>query len=96
MKDVKKSEFIRSTVFVSIGLMISLMLIIIFSRVVTGISATMTYETTLAVKKNMLYEYVNNMIVFLDDARDDYLAEHPDATEEEIEKEMSDSCSSEN
>ena len=88
MKDVKKSECIRSTVFVSIGLMISLMLIIIFSRVVTGISAKMTYDTTLEVKKNMLYEYVNNMIVFLDDARDDYLAEHPDATEEEIEKEM--------
>lgn len=88
MKDVKKSEFIRSTIFVSIGLMISLMLIILFSRVVTGISAKMTYDTTLEVKKNMLYEYVNNMTVFLDDARDDYLAEHPDATEEEIEKEM--------
>jgi diguanylate cyclase (GGDEF)-like protein len=88
MKDVKKSEFIRSTVFVSIGLMISLMLIILFSRVVTGISAKMTYDTTLEVKKNMLHEYVNNMTVFLDDARDDYLAEHPDATEEEIEKEM--------
>ena len=88
MRNERKGEFIRSTIFVSIGLMISLMLIIIFSKVVTGISATMTYDTTLAVKKNMLHEEVNNMILFLDDAREDYLEEHPDATEEEIEKEM--------
>ncbi|MBR6452943.1 MAG: diguanylate cyclase [Lachnospiraceae bacterium] len=85
IKEKKPNEFRQSLIFVIAGLMISLMLIFIFSRVITGISATMTHDTTLAVKKNMLYEYVNNMILYLDGQRELYIKEHPDAGEEEVE-----------
>ena len=88
MKDEKTNEFRQSLLFVIVGLLISLMLIAVFSRVITGISATMTYDTTMAVKKNMLQEYVNNMIIYLDDSSADYRSEHPDATDEEVEAAM--------
>ena len=82
----KSDAFKQSLLFIVVGLLISLMLIVIFSRVITGISATMTYETTMAVKKNMLEEYVNNMIFYLEDEREDYLKLYPDAEEEEVEQ----------
>ena len=88
MKDERTNEFRQSLLFVIVGLMISLMLIMVFSRVITQISATMTYDTTMAVKKNMLKEYVNNMMIYLDDASADYLEEHPGADEEELESAM--------
>ena len=88
MKDERTKEFRQSLLFIIVGLMISLMLIMVFSRVITQISATMTYDTTMAVKKNMLKEYVNNMMIYLDDASADYLAEHPGADDEELEAAM--------
>lgn len=87
-KEERTSEFRQSLLFILVGLLISLMLIVVFSRVITQISATMTYDTTMAVKKNMLKEYVNNMMLYLDEERDEYLADNPQATEEEIEDEM--------
>lgn len=86
--ELRTSEFRQSLLFILVGLLISLMLIVVFSRVITQISASMTYDTTMAVKKNMLKEYVNNMMLYLDEERDEYLADNPQATEEEIEDEM--------
>jgi diguanylate cyclase (GGDEF)-like protein len=43
----------------------------------------------MAVKKNMLSEYVNNMIIYIDGERKAFLENNPDATEEDAEKEMS-------
>ncbi len=85
-KSEKANEFKQSLWFVIVGLLISLMLIVIFSRAITGISATMTYDTTMSVKKNMLQEYVNNMIFYLEEEREEYLRHYPDAPEEEIEQ----------
>ncbi|MBP5472844.1 MAG: hypothetical protein J6Y12_09235, partial [Lachnospiraceae bacterium] len=56
----------RSILFVLLGMLISMMLITVFSWIVSDISAKMTYEATLSVKKNMLYEYVNNFMIYLD------------------------------
>lgn len=54
MKSEKTNDFIRSVTFIIVGLLISMLLVTIFSVVVTNISAAMTYDTTMAVKKNML------------------------------------------
>ena len=43
----------------------------------------------MAIKKNMLSEYVNNMIIYIDGERKAFLENNPDATEEDAEKEMS-------
>ncbi|MBR4169944.1 MAG: diguanylate cyclase [Lachnospiraceae bacterium] len=86
-KEKKRSDEFRQTLwFVIAGLLISLMLIAVFSRVIARISATMTYDTTMSVKKNMLQEYVNNMITYLEEEREEYLLHYPDATEDEIEE----------
>ena len=84
----KKNGLIRSSVILAAGLLVCLVLIAIFSKVVSSISAAMTYNTTLAVKKNMLSEYVNNMIIYIDGERKAFLENNPDATEEDAEKEM--------
>jgi diguanylate cyclase (GGDEF)-like protein len=48
----------------------------------------MTYDATLSVKKNMLYEYVNNFMIYLDNEREAYMEDHPDADEAELEEAM--------
>ena len=78
----------RSILFVLLGILISVVLITAFSWIVSDISAKMTYEAALSVKKNMLYEYVNNFIIYLDGECDQYLAAHPDADETELEDAM--------
>ena len=85
MKNEKKNDLIRSIIFVIIGSIISLMVVSVFSSAVTGISASMTYDTTMAVKKTMLNEYVNNMIIFLDSVKDKYTSENPDASDDDVE-----------
>ncbi len=84
----KRNGLIRSSVILAAGLLVCFVLITIFSRVVSSISANMTYNTTMAVKKNMLSEYVNNMIIYIDGERKAFLENNPDATEEDTEKEM--------
>ena len=84
----KRNGLIRSSVILAAGLLVCFVLITIFSKVVSSISATMTYNTTMAVKKNMLSEYVNNMIIYIDGERKAFLENNPDATEEDAEKEM--------
>ena len=88
MRSEKTNDFIRSVTFIIVGLLVSMLLVTVFSVVVTDISATMTYNTTMAVKKNMLSEYVNNIIIYIDDEKEAYIASHPQADEEEVEKEM--------
>ena len=88
MKSEKTNDFLRSVTFIIVGLLISMLLVTIFSVAVTDISATMTYDTTMSVKKNMLYEYVNNMILYIDREKEEYTLEHPEATEEEVEEAM--------
>ena len=85
-KNEKTNDFLRSVTFIIVGLLISMLLVTVFSIVVTNISATMTYDTTMAIKKNNLNENVNNMIIFIDEERGSYLTEHPDATNEEVEE----------
>ncbi len=85
---INTTEFKQSLWFIIAGLLISLMLIFGFARVITGISASMTYDTTMSVKKNMLRDNVNNMIIYLEEEREDYLVHYPDAGEDEIEEAM--------
>lgn len=80
--------YVRLSLFSMLGLIISLFVMVVFSQVVTGISATMTQDTAMEVKKNMLYEYVNNMIVYLGEEKDLYEQQHPLATPQEVEEAM--------
>ena len=88
MKSEKTNDFLRSVTFIIVGLLISMLIVTLFSVVVTDISATMTYDTTMAVKKNMLNEDVNNMIIYIDNERETYISKHPEASEEEVEEEI--------
>jgi len=88
MKNGKKANFKRSIIFALAGVIISGILVTVFSTIVSEISAVMAYDATLSVKKNMLYEYVNNMIIYLDDECEIYLKEHPEAGDEELEEAM--------
>ena len=89
MNTPKKSEnYRRFTPFMIAGLVISLFLVALFSHAITLITANMTYDATLSVKKTMLKENVDNLISYLEVCEADYLTEHPDADEEEIEQAM--------
>ncbi len=85
---VNKVNVKRSILFALVGILISVILLIVFSQVVSDISAKMTYDATLSVKKNMLYEYVNNFMIYLDNEREAYMEDHPDADEAELEEAM--------
>ena len=85
MKDEKTSGLLRALLFDILGLLVSLLMIFVASRAVTGLSAAMAHDAVMSVKKNLLYENVNNMIIYLDNEKDAYISEHPDASEEEIE-----------
>ena len=74
--------------FIVTGLIISLLFVVVFSKVTTGISAGMTYDATLSVKKNMLKENVENMCSYLDYSREEYLLAHPGASDQETEDAM--------
>ncbi len=78
----------RSVVYVILGLIVSIVMIVAFSNGITTISANMAYEVAMTVKKNMLQETVDNMTVFLDEYRQNYMDQYPDATPEEVEQAM--------
>jgi diguanylate cyclase (GGDEF)-like protein len=88
MENIKSNGFLRALLFDILGLLVSVLMIYVASRAVTGISAAMAYDATMSVKKNLLYENVNNMIIYLDNEKDAYVKEHPDASEEEIESSL--------
>lgn len=78
----------RVSIYIALGLVVSLGLVIVFSYVITLITARMTYEATLEVKKSMLKENVDNMIAYIDECAKVYTDEHPDADEKELENAM--------
>ena len=75
----RKPNIKRTILFALVGIIISMILIMVFSKIVSDISAKMTYDATLSVKKNMLYEYVNNLMIYLDDESRLYMEANPDA-----------------
>ena len=85
-----RSERKRFTAYIVVGLVVSLVLVALFSYAITLITAQMTYDATLEVKKSMLKENVDNMIAYLDECADAYADEHPGAGEKEIEDAMYD------
>ncbi len=86
----KRSERRRFTSYIVVGLIVSLVLVILFSYAITLITAQMTYDATLDVKKSMLKENVDNTISYLDECADAYLADHPEADKKELEDAMYD------
>ncbi len=83
--DAKQHEYRRTMGLVFAGLIVSLVLIFVFTRSITTLSAQMTYDATLSVKENMLRENVESMAGFMDACLDDFCERNPDATKEEIE-----------
>ena len=86
--NTRKPNIKRTILFALVGIIISMILIMVFSKIVSDISAKMTYDATLSVKKNMLYEYVNNLMIYLDDESRLYMEANPDADESELEEAM--------
>ncbi|MBO4610428.1 MAG: diguanylate cyclase [Lachnospiraceae bacterium] len=85
---MSKPNVKRPIMFALVGIVISMLLLVVFSHVVSDISAKMAYDATLSVKKNMLYEYVNNLMIYLDNESRIYMEAHPDADEAELEEAM--------
>ncbi len=83
--DELKSEYHKSVRKTLAGIIVSVLLVIIFSKAITSVSARMTYSTVLEMKKSMLKENVDNMISYLDACVDDLTLE-PGITDEEIEE----------
>ncbi len=86
--DYKTLEYRRFTIYMVAGAIMSIILVFIFSRAITSITARMTYDATIEVKKTMLKENVENLISYLDVCADAYLKENPDVSDEELEAEM--------
>ena len=84
----RKAEQRRFMMYIVAGLIVSLILVILFSYAITLITAQMTYDATLEVKRSMLKENVDNMVSYLDECAREYKDEHPDADEAEIEDAM--------
>ncbi len=80
-----RSERRRFTAYIVTGQIVSLVLVLLFSRAITMITAQMTYDATLEVKKSMLKENVDNMISYLDKCADEYMNDHPGASDKELE-----------
>ncbi len=86
--DIEAKEYRRLYTFMAIGAVVSLLFVVLFSRAITHITAWMVYDSTLSVKQTMLKENVENLIGYIDVCADEYLAEHPDASESQLEEEM--------
>ncbi len=83
-----RSEQLRFISYIVAGLIVSLLLVAIFSYAITLITARMTYDATLDVKKSMLKENVDNMIAYLEECSEEYIKEHPGASGKELEDAM--------
>ena len=85
-EEKNRSERGRVYAYLVAGLLVSLLLVLLFSQAITMITAQMTYDATLEVKKNMLMENVENMISYMDACCDDYLEKNPGADDAELEQ----------
>lgn len=86
--DEKRTAYRRQTVFVIVGVLASLLLVIVFSQATTGISANITYDATLALRKGTLQETVDNFMRDLDLEKSEYKQENPNATDAQVEEAM--------
>lgn len=87
-EDAKKGAYVRQALFVVVGVVLSLVFVFVFSRVTTDISVTITYDATLALKKDMLQETVDNFIRDLDMAKSEFVKDSPNATHAQVEEAM--------
>ena len=72
-------EYRRFTICMAAGAVISVIFVVLFSQIITRITARMTYDTALAVKQTMLQENVENLIAYIVVCADEYMKEHPEA-----------------
>ena len=86
--NLSAKEYRRFTVCMAVGAVISVIFVVLFSQVITRITARMTYDTALAVKETMLKENVENLIAYLDVCADAYQEENPEATAADVEEEV--------
>ena len=89
--DELASEYHKTVRKAVAGVLVSVLLVILFSRAITSVSARMTYSTSLEMKKSMLKENVDNMIAYLDACADDLTAAKG-MTEEEAEAELTETA----
>ncbi|MBQ3913578.1 MAG: diguanylate cyclase, partial [Lachnospiraceae bacterium] len=68
--DELQSEYHKSVRKAVAGVLVSVLLVILFSRAITSVSARMTYSTALEMKMSMLKENVDNLIAYLDACAD--------------------------
>ena len=87
-EEKNRSEKKRLLIYLSAGFVISIILIIMFSQAITLITARMTYDATMEVKKSMLRENVENLISYIDACSASYLEDNPDCSDEELEQAM--------
>ena len=86
--NLSAKEYRRFSICMAAGAVISVIFVILFSQVITRITARMTYDTALAVKETMLKENVENLIAYLDVCADAYQEENPEATAADVEEEV--------
>ena len=86
--DELHSEYHKSVRKAVAGVLVSVLLVILFSRAITSVSARMTYSTTLEMKMSMLKENVDNLISYLDACADKL--RDSGKTDAEIETELTD------
>ena len=85
--DELQSEYHKSVRKAVAGIVVSILLVILFSQAITSVSARMTYGTALEMKKSTLKENVDNMIAYLDACVEELRSE-PGITDAEIEEKI--------
>lgn len=83
-------EYRKFTFWMAAGAILSIIFVVVFSYAVIMITAHMTYDATISVKKNMLKENVDNLIAFIDTCAEKFEEQHSDAGEAGLEEAMQD------
>ncbi len=83
--DTNTSEYRKFKKYMTIGAIISVFIVALFSFIVTLITSQAAYETILDIKKAMLKENVDNTISYIDFCADEYIEDHPGAVAGEVE-----------
>ena len=84
--DLAAHEYKRYLMITISGVVVSLLLIMLFFFMITRLSARLTYETTLSMKKSMLKENVDNFISYIDAEAEAALKADPSLSDEALEK----------
>ncbi len=67
------NEYRKSLRIAFTGIVVSVILILLFSRVISGISARVTYEAALSMRKTQLKESVDNTIAFIESSVNEFV-----------------------